>query len=470
MSKSLVSSRLEKAFRRSGIHIHRSHDTVTVRRIEDGVSAAVLLPECLSLEEKAVKQLLDFASVHIPGGQGRVLHACATPDFHPGGVAPVGAVVATSCGFVIPAAVGTDISCGMRLVTTGLSQSQVESRKAPLLEHLMHVLLQNGRDVPMRRNAFAALFEGGAHACLDEIRDEGLWARVNRQRLLGEVERCIGLSEMGGGERHAPQALIPLDREVLRDPSLGTPGAGNHFVELQVVDAVLDRHEAWRQGLKAGDVVFMMHSGSRDVGFFVGQRWMDRARDAWPKGIRHPASGLYGLNGELAVDYLDAMGVAARYAWLNRTVMTEMVRDVFAGIFGGDESALVVDVPHNIILREHGMNIHRKGATPARAGDLALIPGSMGDYSYLAAGLGNADWLWSCSHGAGRSMRRQAARAANVTEASAVPWQCVTLREERRIEEAPAVYKRIGPVIEAQERAGLIRPVVRLRPWVTFKA
>ncbi|MBN0357756.1 RtcB family protein, partial [Pseudomonas aeruginosa] len=97
-------------------------------------------------------------------------------------------------------------------------------------------------------------------------------------------------------------------------------------------------------------------------------------------------------------------------------------------------------------------------------------PGSMGDYSYIASGLGHPDWLWSCSHGAGRSIRRQALRALKGPGDSALPWHCVTLREERRIEEAPGAYKPVGPVIDAQERAGLIRPLARLRPWLTFKA
>jgi tRNA-splicing ligase RtcB len=91
-------------------------------------------------------------------------------------------------------------------------------------------------------------------------------------------------------------------------------------------------------------------------------------------------------------------------------VLAELVRDSFAQVFACDQSRLVVEVPHNVVLREHGMNIHRKGATPAREGGLALIPGSMGDYSYVATGMGNPDWLWSRSHGAGRSVRRQAMR------------------------------------------------------------
>lgn len=172
----------------------------------------------------------------------------------------------------------------------------------------------------------------------------------------------------------------------------------------------------------------------------------------------------------MASEYLEAMGVAARYAWLNRVVLAELVRGALADVLASDDSRLVVDVPHNVVLHENGMNIHRKGATPAREGDIALIPGSMGDHSFVARGLGHPDWLWSCSHGAGRRMRRQEVRAKVRGSAPQSEWECITLREERRIEEAPEAYKPIGPVIEAQEKAGLIRPIARLRPWVTFKA
>jgi tRNA-splicing ligase RtcB len=241
-------------------------------------------------------------------------------------------------------------------------------------------------------------------------------------------------------------------------------------VELQVVDEVLDRHVAWQTGVKAGDVVVMIHSGSRDLGFYVGHAWMDRAKAEWPKGVRHPEHGLYGLSGPLAREYMQAMGVAARYAWANRVVLAELVRKDLENSLGASDSRLIVDVPHNVVLQEDGWNVHRKGATPAHAGQLALIPGSMGDSSYLVTGLGHEDWLRSCSHGAGRRMRRQQVRALRPEAAKGEPWQCVTLREERRIEEAPEAYKPIGPVIDAQEQAGLIRAAVRLRPWVSFKA
>jgi tRNA-splicing ligase RtcB len=458
-------SRLAKAFRREGIAV--DYTDGIYRITNEHASAQILLPASLPLEQKAVCQLLDFASVHSPDSHHGVCRACATPDFHPGSIAPVGSVVATDADFVIPAAIGTDINCGMRLITTGLKKAAVEPLKQALVQRLTRVLLNNGRDVPLHSAAFRALFDDGPAGFIDSLHAEGLWAAVDRDRLAGELAACVSLADFDGNSRYAPEALVGT-RETIRDPNLGTPGAGNHFVELQVVDEVFDRHAAYAAGLAVDDVVVMIHSGSRDVGFFVGQRWMDRARAAWPAGLKHPESGLYGLSGPLAHEYLAAMGTAARYAWANRVVLAELVRKEVSELAGGT-SRLVVDVPHNVVLPEQSMNIHRKGATPARHGDLALIPGSMGDASYVARGLGNPDWLWSCSHGAGRSVRRQKLRrmAGNPSDGS---WQCVTLREERRVEEAPAAYKPIGPVLAAQEQAGLIDAVARLKPWVTFKA
>jgi tRNA-splicing ligase RtcB len=460
--------RLQRAFARNGIALDYRDG---VYHLHNAASEArVLLPASLPLEEKAVRQLLAFAAVRSPHGEGGVCLACATPDFHPGSIAPVGSVVATDANFVIPSAIGTDINCGMRLLTTGLTLGQVAPHKETLIRRFTRSLLDNGRDVPVSTAAFRALFDAGPEAFLEAVRPEGLWASCDRERLHAEVTACVGLASFGGAARHAPVAYTGERHAVFRDPCLGTPGSGNHFVELQVVDEVLDRRAAWQAGLRPDDVVVMIHSGSRDLGFYVGRAWMDRAKTEWPRGVRHPESGLYGLAGPLAHEYLEAMGVAARYAWANRVVLAELVRKDLEATLGAGASKLVVDVPHNVVLQEQGFNVHRKGATPAHAGEFALIPGSMGDASYLVTGLGHADWLHSCSHGAGRRMRRQEIRALRREAAGEQAWQCVTLREERRIEEAPQAYKPIGPVIDAQEEAGLIRAAVRLRPWVTFKA
>lgn len=461
--------RLQRAFARQGIALNYRDGIYHVHN--EGAEARILLPASLPLEYKAVRQLLDFARVRSPGGEQGVCQACATPDFHPGSIAPVGSIVATDPDFVIPASIGTDVNCGMRLLTTGQSLGQLAPRKDDLIRRLTRSLLDHGRDVPVSTAAFRALFDESPQAFLETLSRDGLWATCDMARMHAEIDVCIGLDSFDGHSRHAPDAYTSDRHGVYRDPCLGTPGGGNHFVSLEVVDQVLDRALAWQQGLRQGDVVVLIHSGSRDLGFYVGHRWMDRAKQAWPAGMRHPKSGLYGLAGPLASEYLQAMGVAARYAWANRVVLSELVRKELDATVGAAASRLIVDVPHNVILREHGLNVHRKGATPARSGDLALIPGSMGDASYLVTGLGHPDWLWSCSHGAGRAVRRQETRSMRPAAVEdGRTWQCVTLREERRVEEAPHAYKPIGPVIDAQEEAGLIKAAVRLRPWVTFKA
>ncbi|POD96437.1 RNA-splicing ligase RtcB [Pectobacterium odoriferum] len=462
-------TRLQKRLSRLGIDTDYQHSIYHLRR--QNAEAQVLLPDTLPLEEKAVQQLLDFASVHLPGSDARVCAARATPDFHPGTLAPVGSIVATTENFVIPAAIGTDINCGMRLLTTGVHHTDADEHKSALIQALKNTLLLDRRDVPVTPDSFSALFDEGLSAWLAALPQQGLWQDVDFRRLSAELASIAGTDAVRADSRHAPEPFF-ASREILRPSSLGTVGSGNHFVELQIVDAVLDRHAAYQAGVKEGEVVIMIHTGSRDVGFYVGQRGIDKARTCWPAGEKYPASGLFGLVDEQATDYMEAMGVAARYAWINRIVLTELIRSSWKQVFTRDASKLVVDLSHNIILPEQGMNLHRKGATPAKAGEFALIPGSMGDYSYLVTGKGNPDWLWSCSHGAGRAERRQNMRnkVDTAKQADTLPWQCITLKDERLREEAPAAYKPVTPVIDIQEQSGLIQPVARLRPWLTFKA
>jgi tRNA-splicing ligase RtcB (3'-phosphate/5'-hydroxy nucleic acid ligase) len=461
-------TRLQKRLFRLGIESHFYNDIYTFN--QQNTTAQVLLPQALPLEEKAVKQLLDFASVKVPNSLGHVCAARATPDFHPGAIAPVGSIVATTEDLIIPAAIGTDINCGMRLLTTGLSYDQVHDQKSTIIAQLKRVLLQDERDVPVTPQSFQALFDQGIAEWIAALPQQGLWQEVNVKRLLAEINQISGQTLVTADSKYAPEAFFE-SRSIIRPASLGTVGSGNHFVELQIVDEILDRHLAYQMGLKKDAVVIMIHTGSRDVGFYIGKRWQDKAKELWPVNEKYPTSGLFGLADDNAQNYLQAMGVAARYAWINRIVITELIRKEFMAIFKHDNSQLIVDISHNIILPEHGMNIHRKGATPANQGEIVLIPGSMGDYSYVAVGKGNSDWLWSCSHGAGRAERRQSMRSKKVvTDKVNLPWQCITLKEERLREEAPVAYKPITPVIESQENADLIQSVVKLKPWITFKA
>ena len=465
--------RIQRALARQGIEVTQQGSIYRVKQAGAGAevpSAEVLLPEGFPLEGKALGQLARFAAVQHPGG-GHVCQACATPDFHPGSLVPVGAVVA-SAELVIPQAIGTDINCGMRLHVSDITLEAFVGNKAALVSKLKGDLLLGTRDLPTSIGAMRGMFEEGGPGWVDATRGAplGALARSDFGQIEGELDRIYGGGRAAGRSRWAPQSLLPADREVLRDPSLGTVGGGNHFVELQVVTEVHDGPTAWAWGVRVGQVGFMIHTGSRSVGVAIGTRWSEIARERWPTGTRWPE--IFSLRGRDAEDYLEAMNTAANYATVNRMLIAELVRLRLREVFGAREAPLVFDVPHNIVLREDDLFVHRKGATPAHEGQPVLIPGSMGHPSFLMAGCGNPRFLSSCSHGAGRAVTRfDMTRRGRPDRALGLEGvECITLREERMLEEAPAAYKEIGPVIDVQVEHGLVRPVATLRPLLTFKA
>ncbi len=208
-------------------------------------------------------------------------------------------------------------------------------------------------------------------------------------------------------------------------------------------------------------------------------RWADRARRAWPAGTKHPASGLFPLvDGPegLLREYLRAEATAAHYGFANRALLAELCRLRLREVYGAVAAPLVCDLPHNLTLPAgDGRWVARKGACPAEAGRPVMVPGSMGAPSFVGVGLGNDRWLQSASHGAGRAasrgaMGRVVRDAAHLRALGLEGVECVTLRDERRVEEAPAAYKPIGPVVDAQVAAGVLGLVARLRPLSTFKA
>ncbi len=275
---------------------------------------------------------------------------------------------------------------------------------------------------------------------------------------------------MGGW---APPTMVPADREIVRDPSLGTVGGSNHFVEMRVVDEVVDRARRFQWGLAGGRMAFMVHSGSRLAGVAIGDAWIAKAKADWPQGEPYPRDGIFPLHGDAALDYLAAMNSASNYASVNRLLLGELVRLRLREVFGTDlEVPLLFDLPHNVVLRERGLLVHRKGATPAHPGQPVLIPGSMGHPSFLMVGLGNARYLSSASHGAGRARTRHemGRRRRQGDDLGLHGVECITLKEERVVQEAPAAYKPIEPVVEVQAEVGIVAPVARFRPVLTFKA
>lgn len=467
-------TRVIAALARRGLDVSRSGSVWSLRLHgrSDLPRAEVLLPEGFRLSSRAAEQLARFASASHPEG-GRVVEARGTPDFHAGSRVPVGAVVATSGELVIPEAIGTDINCGMRLHGIDLDLERFMAGKSALVERLRGDLLLGTRDLPMPGAAMRALFEAGAPAWIDALRSEqrdrlGRLVASDFDQLEGELEQSFELGSFAGAARWAPPGLI--EREWVRDPCLATPGGGNHFVELQVVEALLDGATAHAWGLRVGQIAMMVHSGSRSIGVAVGDHWSRTARERWPSGVAHPESGVFALQGEAAHSYLEAMSCAANYAAVNRLLLAELVRLRLRECFGELAAPLVWDGPHNLISREQGLLVHRKGATPAHVGQPVLIPGSMGQASFLMVGLGSEAWLSSASHGAGRELSRARARSLPEHELGLAEVECITLHRERLREEAPAAYKAIAPVIEVQVEAGIVAPVARLRPLLTFKA
>jgi tRNA-splicing ligase RtcB (3'-phosphate/5'-hydroxy nucleic acid ligase) len=480
MQQSKNLSRLLRALARQGLEVTYQDRVYSVRlqNYSDFPTAEVLLPEDFALEGKALQQLANLATISHPLG-GKVLRVCATPDFHPGDAGVAIGSIAQTQGMVIPSAVGSDINCGMRLHVANLSLEEFLNKRDRFVELMKGDYLLGTRDVSMDAQTARGMFQNGILGWLEGITANpmGSVIKSNFDQLWQESDRVYCSGSFEGDIRYAPPELVP-ETGIVRDGDLATIGSGNHFVEIQIVEKVEDKNIAYAWGVKEGQLAFTIHSGSRSVGKYIGGMWRDRAWQAWQIGTAYPNSRLFPLctnvNPDLVTSYLQAEATAANYAFVNRLLLAELLRLRLRQVYGEIEAPLVYDLPHNITLADGENWIVRKGACPAYEGQPVIIPGSMGSPSYLLMGLGCDRFLSSASHGAGRvksrfSMSRQGA-CSDEKSLGLTGVDCITLREERRIEEAPAAYKPIQPVIDAQVRAGMVKVVAKLKPILTFKA
>ncbi|AFY95130.1 RtcB family protein [Chamaesiphon minutus] len=480
--------RLLRALAKQGLDVSYGNNIYTVRlndprageqsQRQDAPIAEVLLPPDFPIEGKAFQQLARLTMLSHPGG-GSVTRAFATPDFHPGdtGVA-IGSVIQTE-GIVVPAAVGSDINCGIRLHTLDLSLADFLAQRDKFVAKMKGDYLLGTRDVTMTAAASRGMFDDGIPGWLEQMAKQpmGSVAKSDFAQLWQEIDRVQFLGSMAGNARWAPSELIPA-AGLVRDGDLGTIGGGNHFVEIQEVIEIRNPRLAYKSNIKVGQLAIAIHSGSRTVGKYIGGMWRDRAKAAWLKGCPFPQSDLFSLstttNPDLVAEYLEAEATAANYAFVNRLILAELMRLRLREVYGDIAAPLVCDLPHNLTFPNGNGWIVRKGACAAAAGQLLMTPGSMGTPSYLLSGLGNDRYLNSAAHGAGRSISRfELTRAgANYTESDLglTTVDCITLRAERRIEEAPAAYKSIDRVIDAQVAAGTVEVVAKMRPILTFKA
>ncbi len=440
--------------------------------------------------DQAAEQVANVA--FLPGIQRASL---AMPDIHWGYGFCIGGVCATdpeAGGVVSPGGVGYDINCGVRLVRTNVTAAQLKPKLVELVDELFRSVPagvgRTGKYHFDRRELQRMLGEG-----VGFLRERGLATDDDVE--CTETRGCV--------EDARPQLLS--DRALERgEKQCGTLGAGNHFLEVQVVDRVVDEPAAAAMGLREGDVCVLIHSGSRGLGYQVCDDALRMLRDAPAEyGIELPDRQLVcaPVRSPQGERYLGAMRAAANFAFCNRQLLMWQTREVFERVLGRPWRELglelVYDVAHNIAkLEEHRVNgttkvvcVHRKGATRAfppghpevtaryrAVGQPVIIPGDMGRASWIMVGAPGsmAKTFGTTCHGAGRAMSRTAAVKASKGRridrelaergivARARGWKGLA-------EEQPSAYKDVDIVVDVVHKAGLSRKVARLRPLGVIK-
>jgi tRNA-splicing ligase RtcB (3'-phosphate/5'-hydroxy nucleic acid ligase) len=441
--------------------------------------SAALLPELAA--DRALEQVANVATL-----PGIVEASYAMPDVHWGYGFPIGGVAATDVdqgGVVSPGGVGFDISCGVRLLLADLDAADLAGRLPALMDAL---------DVRIPRGlGRGAVWRLGGEDELDQVLTGGARYAVERgYGVVGDLARCEDAGVVADAD---PGQLSPRARQ-RGLAQVGSLGAGNHFLEVQVVDRTYDPVVADAWGLWPGRVAVMIHCGSRGLGHQLCTDQVRAMQSAMARyGITVPDRQLAGVpvQSPEGRSYLGAMAAAANYGRVNRQLLTHAARQALAVAVGpGHRLELLYDVSHNLAKLEwHGVAgqqrrlcVHRKGATRAlppghpdlpaelaATGQPVLVPGSMGTASHVLAGVGGGGAFFSACHGAGRRMSRHAAtrriRGAVLRAELEGAGVAVRAGSDRGLaEEAPFAYKDVDQVVATCQQAGLAARVARLRP------
>jgi tRNA-splicing ligase RtcB len=349
-------------------------------------------------------------------------HLAIMPDAHQGYGMPIGGVLATK-GVIIPNAVGVDIGCGMCAMKTNHT-------------HFSKNLLQ--RIVDLIKERIPVGFE---HHKTPRSEDLMPFGYDNDTLFVVKNQYKSALHQ------------------------LGTLGGGNHFIEIQ-------------QGSDA-HIWVMIHSGSRNLGLKVANHYNKKAESLnamWFSEVEKSKElAFLPIQTMEAKEYLAEMSYCVDFALANRKLMMGVVKTCFMDVLCGTTFEPIINIAHNYAKYEHHFNsqviVHRKGATSAKAGEIGIIPGSMGTKSYIVEGLGNSDSFMSCSHGAGRKMgRKQAQRELNLdAEMKIMNSQGIIhdLTEVNKLDEASGAYKDIDLVMDNQ--SDLVKILVELKPLAVIK-
>jgi tRNA-splicing ligase RtcB len=448
-------------------------------------------PELLegALGDKSLEQLVNTATL-----PGAVKYALAMPDIHQGYGFPIGGVVATELpdGVISPGGVGYDINCGVRLLGTHLYREEID----PHLDDLATILYANcpsgvgqGGNISLKPGELERLLEEGAR-----------WAVKRGYATEADLERteergCIDGADAGKVSERAKKR---------GQGQVGTLGAGNHFIEVDVVDQIFDETAAERMGLAPGRIAVQIHCGSRGFGHQVCTDYVKRFQKTIKQyGLNLPDRELVcaPLSSPEGQDYLAAMKAAANYAFANRQVLTHHIRRSFEQALAGKVKNFhvfqVYDIAHNMAkIEEHEIDgrrvkvcVHRKGATRAFGpgspvlpgvyrdiGQPVLVPGSMGTASWVLLGTEGsmAQTFGSTCHGAGRTMSRSKAKKTiwggelrEELEAGGIHVRAGSM--SGLAEEAPVAYKDVDRVVEVVHGAGIAKKVARLVPVAVVK-
>jgi tRNA-splicing ligase RtcB len=441
------------------------------------------------LGDKSLDQLVNTATL-----PGAVKYALAMPDIHQGYGFPIGGVVATELpdGVISPGGVGYDINCGVRLLATQLQSQEIK----PYLNDLASTLYANcpsgvgrGGNIKLKKSELEQLMEIGAN-----------WAVKRGFAEDSDLER----TEESGCIDGADAAKVSQRAKERGKGQVGTLGAGNHFIEIDKVDKILDDKAAQRIGLFAGQLAVQIHCGSRGLGHQVCSDYVKRFQKSISRyGLRLPDRELVcaPLSSPEGQEYLAAMKAAANYAFVNRQVLTHHIRRSFEQVLAGKVKNYhvyqIYDIAHNMAkIETHAIDgrrlklcVHRKGATrafgPGAAtlppvyrdiGQPVLVPGSMGTASWVLLGTQRSmeQTFGSTCHGAGRTMSRKKAKksvhAASLRadlEADGIHVRAGSM--SGLAEEAPMAYKDVNRVVNVVHGAGIAKMVAKLVPLAVIK-
>ncbi len=440
--------------------------------------------------DKALEQVANVA--FLPGIVGASL---AMPDVHWGYGFPIGGVAATDIsegGVVSPGGVGFDINCGIRMLRTNLMLDDVR----PRLQELVYALFSgipsgvgSKGDIKLTCREQKQMLVKGAG-----------WAVARGYGTEDDLECTEERGAIAGAD---PDAVSERALERGKAQS-GTLGSGNHFLEVQVIEQLYARDACDALHLDEGQIVVMIHSGSRGFGYQVcdeSVRSMLSCLSKYRICVPDRQLACAPVDSPEGRAYLGAMRCAANYAWANRQCLMHLTRQVFERVFGASWEKLgmylIYDVAHNIAKVEtHSVGgverklcVHRKGATRAFGpghpalperyrplGQPVIIPGDMGRNSYLLLGTQRSmeETFGSACHGAGRVKSRTAATRSIDPHAllKELESKGIIVKASGRgtlVEEAPSAYKDVNDVVSVVHDAGIARRVCRMRPLGVIK-